>query len=339
MEKDFKLSIDRIVLIDTCTFINLEKAHPTKATLSAFKTVIDLDCLICISDLSMIELILGCTKEEELLKHFNNLTDMEFTIFGRFDELKNHLEPKNISRVIKKKELDKFKEEIKTIRNVVLFPAFQNIFLAYCQQLLMMLQIDDSQYWDGAFFLINGLFAHKKEEINRLLDETMCECLDRKKESKLLLSDSFKSILISLLPQLDGAKYNETEITTRLSNLNSKKLFLKLFDSLHLKKDASYEDFCYIKPMMKRFKLNAHYSNLEEEITKDGINYVTMYILSKHANFDSHDLIDLLNISMAGYENIDVNYYTDEDKWVKFAKIEQAICPRCPHIDILQLEK
>lgn len=339
MEKETEFEIDNIVLIDTCTFINLECFHATEKTLLMFNKITELDCPICISDLSMVELILGCNEEKELLEHVINLEQMEFSIFGRYEVLKKHIEPENIRNIIKNKKLDTFKKTIKTIRNNILLSTFHYIFLSYCQQLLMMLRIKDRQYWYEAFCLVEYLFKHRQEGLNKLLFETIDNYLDDKKENKYLLSELFKNILATLLPQLDNEKYNNEEVTKGLNNLDSLEYFLKLFDYLRLKKDPTFGDLCYIKPMMERFKKDARYNNLEDELTRDGINYMTMFIFSKRANFDAHDLIDLLNISMAGYEHINIHYYTDENKWNNFAKIEQAINPRCPQIEITQMKK
>ena len=320
-----------VVLIDTCTFINLEKSNVTDNVLHAFKKVIELGCPICISDLSFVELILGCKKCADLSEHISNLENMRFNVFGRYDVLKDYLEPNNIKKIKSIKRLTEFKKKIKTIRNKIVFYPFLDMFISYAQLILMMLQIEDRYYWDGAFFLINSLFMDKRSEIEQVLFETMNDYSDKEKENKKLLKEIFNALLCTLLPLKNSEKYIESELKERLNKIDSKEHFLILFNSFKLKKDLLFGDLCYIKPMMERFKENITYSSKEDEIYKDCINYVVMRILSKDANCDFHDLVDLLNISMTGYNLNKIHYYSDDNKWIKFATIEKTINKNLKH--------
>ena len=94
-----------IVLIDTCTFINLEQSRVTAANRAAVLKVSELDGLLCISDLSFVELVLGCKDVNQLKNHFENLKSMDFVIFGRFDELQSLLSIECVVNVINRNSL------------------------------------------------------------------------------------------------------------------------------------------------------------------------------------------------------------------------------------------
>lgn len=121
-----------IVLIDTCTFINLEQSRGTAANRAAVLKVSELDGLLCISDLSFVELVLGCKDVNQLKNHFENLKSMDFVIFGRCDELQSLLSIECVVNVINRNSLKEYKQKLKIVRNNILFPVFRAIFITYC---------------------------------------------------------------------------------------------------------------------------------------------------------------------------------------------------------------
>lgn len=326
-----------IVLIDTCTFINLEQSKGTAANRAAVLKVFELDGLLCISDLSFVELVLGCKDVNQLKNHFENLKSMEFVIFGRCDELQSLLSGECVANVINCNSLEEYKQKLKIVRNDILFPAFRAIFITYCQIMFMVLHNIDKNYWDQAFFLFNRLFNEHFSSFSEFLRDMFVEFVDDKKESRKMLRDGFKSIIVSILPKEMPEKYTEEDLKLKLDAIKIKKESVKLFNNLHLKKEPKTVSNPYIVPMMERFKKGIDYTGLEDEMIRDGINYATQLMFFTGSNFDSHDLIDLLNISMSGYSKNKVHYFTDEEKWIEFLKAERKIVHNCPDMDLIHL--
>ena len=74
-------------------------------------------------------------------------------------------------------------------------------------------------------------------------------------------------------------------------------------------------------------KSNADNRENHQIIIDDAINYIVSKNIFKNTRFDSHDFIDLINISMIAYPHSKIYYYTRDKKWIEFYNYEKIIHP------------
>ena len=123
--------LNEIVFVDTSTFINIEKSDFTSISKNAILKAFSIGKPLFISDLTAVELILGCRDENDLRMHLSTLTEFEFSVFGRFEQIKDLLEQEIIEKVISDKELGSYQMKIKSLRDECCFPYFENMFYTY----------------------------------------------------------------------------------------------------------------------------------------------------------------------------------------------------------------
>lgn len=64
-------------------------------------------------------------------------------------------------------EFMRYKGQILSLRNELLFPLFRSLFNLYTKTYIMLFQKDDPKYWDCAFFVFQEIY--KNREFSSLL--------------------------------------------------------------------------------------------------------------------------------------------------------------------------
>ena len=313
---------DSVILLDTCAFIDIETGRNKKTAYNVLIKVVQTESCICITDLSFFELILGCDTLENLHNHNETFKGLDVLIYVTSDKTETVLK-QNIFDTDSIESLIYYKKRINKIKKEILFSIFKHIYNTYSSLFLVVLNYTDKKYWDYADHLFNDYYVNKKSVVGSIVKEAYDKFFENQEESKKILYNLFCTLLIYLLPFINEKKYKEKELISRLSVIKIEKMMTKVFYSLNLKKAKGR--FSYIKPMMEYLMAKAKFDSIIDEILFDGVNYIVLHMLFTGANFDSHDIIDLVNLSNVTIKNHKIIYYTNETKWKDFFVIEKEI--------------
>ena len=316
--------LDEIVFVDTDTFINIEKHKMTRAAKDAIALLLSLpsENNLFVSDLSVVELILGCRSIADLYKLYKELVDLEYSIFGRCDDIKNLLEQDVMESVINSDGLDEYKLKLKTLRDNYCFIYFENMFYTFLALFMIILLSNEEEFWKLAFFGIFEFLNKNREIASDILKETYIQFIEMKKERKTLISSSVEGLLISVLPRINKI-YDADTIKNHLSKIDIKKDYKKISKNINIKNDGSFTE-----NMMKYLASASKIDDRVNEIAKEAINYKTIQMIVLGAKFNPHDLIDVYNISNLGSDECIIHYFCDDAHWNDFISIERNINPK-----------
>lgn len=233
-----------------------------------------------------------------------------------------------IEGVIEQHLLEKYKYQLRRIRNDNIFPFFRQSFLKFCQYMMVVLNKIDKKFWLEAFCLVNSFLSEKQHYFDNTLRKVFIGFFDNKKKSKHLLYDAFKTMVATLLPIINAVKFTTGIVYKKLEEIDIKETAKIVFNDLKLETIEFAGEENYLIPFMQY--LDAKCSRNRENhqiIIDDAINYIVSKNIFVNTKFDSHDFIDFINISMIAYPHSKIYYYTRDKKWIEFYNYEKIIHP------------
>lgn len=323
-----KLTDSELVLLDTCVYIDVEKNEMNETVKNALTQAHERKLKLYISEFSFIELILGCDSENRLIDHFKCMKDLHINFMGQIEAMETYCSPEMIEGVIEQHLLEKYKYQLRRIRNDIIFPFFRQSFLKFCQYMMVVLNKIDKKFWLEAFCLVNSFLSENQHYFDNTLRKVFIGFFDNKKKSKHLLYDAFKTMVATLLPIINAVKFTTGIIYKKLEEIDIKKTAKIVFNDLKLETIEFAGEENYLIPFMQY--LDAKCSRNRENhqiIIDDAINYIVSKNIFVNTKFDSHDFIDFINISMIAYPHSKIYYYTRDKKWIEFYNYEKIIHP------------
>lgn len=325
-----KLTDSELVLLDTCVYINIEKNEVDEIAEDALMLAHERKLKLYISEFSFIELILGCDSENRLINHFKCMKDLHINFMGQIEIMETYCSPEMIEGVIEQHLLEKYKYQLRRIRNDNIFPFFRQSFLKFCQYMMVILNKIDKKFWLEAFCLVNSFLSENQHYFDNTLRKVFIGFFDNKKKSKRLLYDAFKTMIATLLPIINNVKFTTEIVYKKLEEINAKETAKVVFYDLELKTMEFEGKENYVIPFMQyldAIKSNADNRENHQIIIDDAINYIVSKNIFVNTKFDSHDFIDFINISMIAYPHSKIYYYTRDKKWIEFYNYEKIIHP------------
>lgn len=325
-----KLTDSELVLLDTCVYINIEKNEVDEIAEDALMLAHERKLKLYISEFSFIELILGCDSENRLIDHFKCMKDLHINFMGQIEIMETYCSPEMIEGVIEQHLLEKYRYQLRGIRNDIIFPFFRQSFLKFCQYMMVLLNNIDKKFWLEAFCLVNSFLSENQHYFDNTLRKVFIGFFDNKKKSKRLLYDAFKTMIVTLLPIINNVKFTTEIVYKKLEEINVKETAKVVFYDLELKTMEFEGKENYVIPFMQyldAIRSNADNRENHQIIIDDAINYIVSKNIFVNTKFDSHDFIDFINISMIAYPHSKIYYYTRDKKWIEFYNYEKIIHP------------
>lgn len=324
------LTDSELVLLDTCVYIDIEKNEINEIAKNALTLAHNKKLKLYISEFSFIELILGCDNENRLINHFKCMKDLHINFMGQIEIMETYCAPEMIEGVIEQHLLEKYKYQLRNIRNNIIFPFFRQSFLKFCQCMKIILNMVDNYFWLEAFCLVSSFLKENQHYFDDVLYKIFISFFDNKNKSKRLLYDTFKTMIAVLLPVINNAKFTTEIVYKKLEKIDIKETAKVSFNYLKLKTIEFAGEKNYLIPFMQY--LDAKRSNASDRenyqiIIDDAINYIVSKNIFKNTKFDSHDFIDFINISMIAYPHSKIYYSTRDKKWIEFYNYEKIIHP------------
>lgn len=315
-----------VVLFDTNVVINLENRKSSNIELYAILRLFDTDVRPLITDLSFCELVIGCRELSDLKRHLSELIDMEFMTCGWYEPMCRFLSTFDFDQM-NDSTFIQFKQKCKELRNKVIYPVYYRMLKLYIFTCILLFHEIDKSYWYDAFMLLNDVLIDNKKAFKSIISDCYKEFIDDKRESKQLIKDVFEELLINLLVNKYPKKYNRLELKNRLlkdlipANFS---MLLKTWKVYNVNNDSNWNIRGYIEHVRKVIE-----NKNDNPIVIDGICFLVARILFNKANYNSNDLIDLLNISFASRNDVNIHYYTNDysHKWNEFIKLEKIFYP------------
>lgn len=319
-----KLTTD-VVLFDTNVVINLENRSSSNLEFIAVSKLFDTDLRPLITDLSFCELLIGCRELSDLKRHLNELDNMEFMTCGWYEPMCIFLSSFDYDQ-INEDSFIIFKQNCIKLRDEVVYPIYYKMLKLYIISCILLFHEIDKLYWDGVFILFNRIFENEEKEFVSIINDCYKEFINDKNQSKKLIKDIFECLIINLLISENPEKYNEKELEIKLERSLTSSNFSKLLKMWHIRKtdNINWNIKGYIENVRKIIG-----SKNDNPIVVDGICFLVARILFNGANYNSNDLIDLLNISFASRNDVKVHYFTNDysHKWNDFIELEKEFYP------------
>jgi len=318
---DIKDEIDELILIDTNVLINLEHRQCSNIDLKAISHLINNDCRPLLTELSFCELVIGCTNINDFIFHIKELDDMEFILCGFNEKLGSFLSNNNYNLIKSDEYFIKFKNELIDIRDDVLFPCFYKILFLYSKLSCILLVQTDCEYWKEAVLTFEKFYNEFNAKYFDLVKVVYKEFINDKK----LVQELFISVIVQLISLVEITKYKISDLESIIRNLLTKKKFSEITGFLNIKTNEGANGM--IKNFIIKFRNQITIKN-DEELVNDGICYLVYKMVFNGANFNSHDLIDIMNIGFASKNVVTTHYYTNDVKrWKDFIEIEKVLRP------------
>ena len=303
-----------VILIDTMILIYHINKTDKNEIYALYDEAKKKNACLAITDMSMVELIIGCKDKEEIEKIINELMKFNILILGRNDELKILFAKENMEKVIKEGDIGEFKSRICDLKNKECYYFFKRIYITFSATLLSLLTLKDYNYWYKISNYYREFMKMNEGRIEDILLFAFNQTLscDRKNSSIL---EIFVGILCAILPLIDAGNYNKDVLIEKLICVNSQKLYKDLFSMINDEINNEH----HIEFMNWFKKKNEVYfgDNVIEEMS---ILYVVSMIIIDRAKLDIHDFVDMYNLSMISTKEKSL-YFTNDNKWNRFMDI------------------
>ncbi len=317
--KDLEDEIDKIILFDTNVFINLEHINCSKIDLKAIKHLINIDYKPFITDLSFCELIIGCRDLDDYKFHIKEFNDMEFLICGFQDLLGTFLSNIDFKSIDSNEKFTNFKKTLIDLRDDVLFPCFYKMHFLFSIICRLLLNELDSEFWKEAIIAYTNFYKTYETQYLEMVKKVYKEFINVKSESKKLLKEIFIEIFVLIIKSLDIPKYKGIDLESKIRMVLVPKYFTKIIDALKIRKNS--DENSILIGFINKFKKQIYQENDVDTINV-GICFLIYKMIFSKTNYNSHDLIDILNIGFVYMMDINTYYYTnDYKKWECFIEI------------------
>jgi len=328
------------IMYDTCVFsfimdgrLKRQNDKNDNSYIDAKQAISDLlmtDMCPLISDLTLVEIIIGCENIERLNKYKTDMNDCKFFIISSNENVENII-TKIRKNDLSVEEFEDIKLELLEYKIDMLRDSFSSVLQKYCFLFYLTLFFNHKK-WRALYLAFIRFINDNKKSWVEITGDYFRELIKTDKEKDMLFP--FAVDFIYCLNIIYNLQYKKDDISVLSTSLNSNrflKLSKKTFENFMKEYPASEENEsinktkCFMSGINKQLgSLNID-SNAINIIKNDAENYVIGLEIFEGKLFELNDLVDFYNISFLNNIKKNVKYHTSDKKWKIFFDYEKQI--------------